>query len=161
MRPAMETKFQPRLRRSWPVRLTRRLPIFLAALAMQARSAFAEDWGMGDANSKLSLPDVFAPASSPAHEIRTLAWFVIAITAAILVVVGGLLVYAIVRFRARPGDDAREPPQVYGSNPIEFAWTVVPLLIVFVLTLTTASAICTPQDPPRPPTAINVRATGQ
>jgi cytochrome c oxidase subunit 2 len=160
MRRAMETKFQPLLRRSWPIRLTRRLPIFLAVLAAQARSALAEDWGMGNANSKLSLPDVFAPVSNPAHEIRTLAVFTIAITAAIFVVVGGLLAYAIVRFRARPEDDTREPPQVYGSNPIEFAWTVVPLLIVFVLILTTARTIYTVQDAPRPPNAINVRVIG-
>src|SRR5260370_14215462 len=160
MRLAMETKSQPLLRPSWPIRLTRRLPLFFAALAVQARSALAEDWGMGNANSKLSLPDVFAPVSTPAHEIRTVAWFVIAITAAILVVVGGLLAYAIVRFRARPGDDAREPPQVYGSNPIEFAWTVVPLLIVFVLILTTARTIYTIQAAPRPPNTINVRVIG-
>jgi cytochrome c oxidase subunit 2 len=76
------------------------------------------------------------------------------------VVVGGLLAYAIVRFRARPEDDAREPAQVYGSNPIEFAWTVVPILIVFVLILTTARTIYTIQAAPRPPNAINVRVIG-
>ena len=34
-----------------------------------------------------------------------------------------------------------EPPQVYGSNQIEAAWTVIPLLIVFVLVGVTARVI--------------------
>jgi cytochrome c oxidase subunit 2 len=56
-------------------------------------------------------------------------------------VVGGLLAYSLIRFRRRPGDEAREPPQVYGSNQIELAWTVVPVLIVVVLFLATVRYI--------------------
>ncbi len=33
------------------------------------------------------------------------------------------------------------PPQVYGSNQIEIAWTVIPLLIVFVLIMVTARVV--------------------
>src|SRR4029077_9214553 len=95
-----------------------------------------------------------------AHQISTLAWFVIAITTAVFVVGAGRLTYAIVRFRAAPGLENRDPPQVYGCNPIEFAWTVVPILIVFVLILTTARTIYTIQAAPRPPNAINVRVIG-
>ena len=50
------------------------------------------------------------------------------------VVVFGLLVYCVVRFRKRAdGDDGREPPQVYGSNQVELAWTVIPVLIVVIM----------------------------
>src|SRR5271155_677980 len=120
-------------------------------------SAWAEDWGMGDSNAKIPPSSVFNPASTPAHEINTVAFFVISITAVIFVIVGGLLAYSVIRFRARAGDDDREPPQVYGSNPIEFAWTTIPILIVFVLFLTTARTIYTVQAAPRPPGAISVR----
>ena len=72
---------------------------------------------------------IFDAAGAPADAIRTLSLLVLAITAVIFVVVGGLLVYCLVRYRRRPGDDGREPPQVYGSNPVELAWTVVPILI--------------------------------
>ncbi|HJY83963.1 MAG TPA: hypothetical protein VKK81_23110 [Candidatus Binatia bacterium] len=40
---------------------------------------------------------------------------------AVFLVVGGLLAYIIIRFRHRPADTSREPPQVYGSNQIELA----------------------------------------
>jgi len=83
-------------------------------------------------------PSIFAPVSTPAFAIRELSFLVLAIVTFIFVVVAGLTVYAIIRYRRRPGDDGREPPQVYGSTQIELAWTVVPFLIVIVLFLTTA-----------------------
>lgn len=127
---------------------------------MASRCAFAQDWGMGRSNAKIPLNDVFTPVSTPAHEIDRLAWFVIGICTAIALTVGGLLAYSVLRFRARPGDDGREPPQVYGSNPIEFAWTVIPILIAFVLILTTARTIYTVQDVVPPPNAVHVRVIG-
>jgi cytochrome c oxidase subunit 2 len=86
-------------------------------------------------------PSMFAPVSTPALAIREVSFLVLAITTVIFVVVAGLTVYAIIRFRRRPGDDGREPPQVYGSSQIELAWTVVPFLIVIVLFLTTTRYI--------------------
>ncbi len=121
---------------------------------------FASDWGMGASNSRLSQPYVFAPVSTPAYAIDTLAWFVISICAGIALVVGSLIAYSIVRFRAREGDDGSEPPQVYGSNPMELAWTAVPVLIVFVLILTTARTIYTVQAATPPPGALKVRVIG-
>src|SRR5262245_58134553 len=64
-------------------------------------------------------PTLFAPVSTPAFAIREVSLFVLGVTAVIFVIVGGLGVYAIVRYRRRPGDSDREPPQVYGSTQIE------------------------------------------
>src|SRR2546427_5246151 len=89
----------------------------------------------------IQTPSIFAPASTPAFAIRELPFLVLAIVTFIFVVVAGLTVYAIIRFRRRPGDDGREPPQVYGSTQIELAWTLVPFLIVVVLFLTTTRYI--------------------
>jgi cytochrome c oxidase subunit 2 len=77
---------------------------------------------------------IFAPASPPAESIRHLFILVLAITGAIFVVVEAALLYSIVRFRA-PAPVQTEPAQVYGSNPIEVAWTVTPALIVFLIVL--------------------------
>ena len=76
--------------------------------------------------SALPVPSVFAPVSTPAFLIRDLSWLMLAVSAAIFAVVAYLLVYALVRYRARGGEDDHEPPQVYGSNSIEIAWIVVP-----------------------------------
>src|SRR5262249_39797801 len=84
---------------------------------------------------------IFAPESTPAKSIVNLSIFVLVITGIIFVVVGTLLVYVIVKFRGKATDTGREPAQVYGSNQIELAWTVIPVLIVVVLFLATARVI--------------------
>jgi cytochrome c oxidase subunit 2 len=138
----------------------KRLTLTIAAVAGFTRSALANDWGMGESNAQIAPSSIFDPVSTPAYQIDTVAYFVLAITGVIFVVVAGLLAYSIVRFRARAGDDGREPPQVYGSNPIEFAWTTVPVLIVLVLILVTARTTYLVQSPVRPPTALGVRVIG-
>ena len=87
------------------------------------------------------ISNMFEPVSKPAEKIHELAELVIAICAGIFVTVAGLLLYVILRFRARPGDARSEPPQVYGSNNLEAAWTIVPVIIVVVLFLATARTI--------------------
>jgi cytochrome c oxidase subunit II len=131
-----------------------------ASLMLGSIPACAEDWGMGAVNRQIARGAVFSPVSTPASTIATLAWFSLAITLAIFLTVGGLLLYSIVRFRARPSDEQREPPQLYGSNPIEFAWTAIPLLIVFVLALTTVRTIYDVQAAVEPADAVDVRVIG-
>jgi len=77
------------------------------------------------------------PASPPAESIRFLIIFVTAVCAFILAVVWGVLFYSLLRFRRKKaaGSVENEPPQVYGSMPIEIAWTVAPAIIVFLLVL--------------------------
>jgi cytochrome c oxidase subunit II len=106
------------------------------------------------------VPSIFAPESVPAHSISQLAGFVLAITGVIFVVVAGLLVYVVVRFRRRADDDGTEPAQIYGSGPVEAAWTIVPFLIVVVLALTTARVIHEIQDARQPPGALEVQVIG-
>jgi cytochrome c oxidase subunit 2 len=92
------------------------------------------------------ITNIFQPLSQPAQEIREVSLLVIAICATIFLIVAGLLVFTIVRYRHRAGDEASEPPQIYGSNQIELAWTVLPILIVFVLILVTSRTIADIQD---------------
>jgi len=108
----------------------------------------------------LSPTNIFAPASTPANTILGLSLFVLAVTAAIFVTVFSLLVYAVVKFRKRTDDDGREPPQVYGSNQVELAWTVIPVLIVVALFMATARVIGSVQKAARPSNAIEVIAIG-
>src|SRR5262245_23756138 len=101
-------------------------------------------------SGSLLLADVstFNPASPSAESIRSLFIMVLAITGAIFVIFEGVLLYSIIRFkptRLTPegrmqgegagASDSAEPPQVYGSMPIEVAWTVAPILICLLLFL--------------------------
>lgn len=76
----------------------------------------------------LRSPDMFNPQSTPAHSIFDLSILVLKVTGIIFVVVVTLLFYAILKYRKRPEDNDHEPPQVFGSNQIELAWTVLPIL---------------------------------
>jgi cytochrome c oxidase subunit 2 len=78
---------------------------------------------------------IFDPVSPSGESIRSLAYFVLAVTGVIFLLVEGILLYSVYRFRHGPPKGANEPPQVYGSKPIEIAWTSAPGLVVFVLIL--------------------------
>jgi cytochrome c oxidase subunit 2 len=96
---------------------------------------------------------IFDPVSPPAEWIRDLSVLVLAISGFIFVAVEGILIYSIVRFRRRGAAESAEPPQVYGSKPIEIAWTAAPALTVFVLILVTARTIWQVNLPPPEPQA--------
>ncbi|PYX06500.1 MAG: cytochrome c oxidase subunit II [Acidobacteria bacterium] len=108
----------------------------------------------------LSPTNIFAPASTPAESIFGLSMFVLSVTAAIFVVVFSLLAYSAVKFRKRNNDDGREPPQVYGSNQVELAWTVIPILIVVALFMATARVIADIQKASPSANAVEVVAIG-
>lgn len=106
---------------------------------------------------------VFVSKSPEAREIRQLSWLVVCIAAGIFLVVEGLLVYAIIRYRRRKdADESDEPVQLYGSNPVELAWTVIPILIVVALCLATVRTIQTVQPTmmERPENALTVEVIG-
>jgi len=112
------------------------------------------------AHGASSPTSIFSPASTPAQSIYGLSIFVLAITAAVFVLVFGLLVYAVIKFRARAQDDKQEPPQVYGSSQVETAWTVIPVLIVLVLFLATGRVIANVQEAAKPQNALEVTVIG-
>ena len=132
--------------------LTRSQLFSLALAGMRAMPSRAQ--------GGLTTPSILAPASTPAHEIYALSQFVLMITGAIFVVVGGLLAFVIIKFHARRDDAEHEPAQIYGSTQVELAWTVIPVLIVVVLFLTTARVIFAIQDAPEPKTALDVTVVG-
>jgi cytochrome c oxidase subunit II len=129
---------------------------FLVVTLATATSCLAQTSAEGSSSTSTNI---FAPASTPADSIYDLSLFVLAITGVIFLIVFGLLFYAAVKYRGRSGDN-REPVQIYGSNELELAWTVVPVLIVMVLFLSSARVIHAVQDARKPPGAIEVTAVG-
>jgi cytochrome c oxidase subunit 2 len=120
----------------------------LAAIAM---SAFGAD-----------PTNIFAPVGTPAESIFGLSMLVLGITAAIFLVVAGILVYVLVRYRSRGSEGAseQEPHQIYGSNQIELSWTAIPILIVVMLFLATTRVIYTTEHAPKPADALDVTVIG-
>lgn len=57
----------------------------------------------------------------------------------VFVLVEGVLVYAIFRFRGKPTDP--EPHQIHGNTTVEIVWTVVPALILAAIAVPTVKAI--------------------
>lgn len=94
-------------------------------------------WLLAVGESPLQDVSIVSPASPQARSIVDLGILTIAIAAIIFLIVEGVLIYTAWRFRQRrePPDKRVEPAQVYGSQPIEVAWTAAPALIVFFLTL--------------------------
>src|SRR5262245_48668359 len=84
---------------------------------------------------------IFDPVAPPADAIRSLSFMVFAITGLIFLLVEGILFYSVVRFRRTDANAGTEPPQVYGSKPIEIAWTAAPALVVFLLVLVSARTL--------------------
>src|SRR5262249_12635703 len=107
-----------------------------------------------------SVANIFRPLSTPAQSIYGLSMLVVAVCLAIFLVVAGVLAYTIVRFRRPTVDVDREPPQVYGSNQIEIAWTVIPIVIVLVLSMATARVISDVQNKRPPNNALRVTVVG-
>lgn len=107
------------------------------------------------------IADMFQPLSRPAEMIHEAAVLVLLICAGIFLVVTGLLVFIVIRFRKPANDNGQEPPQIYGSTHIELAWTVIPILITVVLVLVTSRTIGEIQNMKMPEDALKVRIVGR
>jgi len=90
------------------------------------------------------------------QSIRDLYDFVFLIAVGVFVLVEGLIVIAVIRFRRRPGD-TELPKQVHGNNALEILWTIIPTALVgvmFVLSFITLTKV----DEVKGATDIRIRA---
>jgi cytochrome c oxidase subunit 2 len=78
-------------------------------------------------NGGIAPPD---PASPNAERSRDTYWIVLGFTGVIFVLVEGLLIAFILRYRGRQRPREVEGPQVIGHNRLELIWTVLPVLVL-------------------------------
>ena len=97
------------------------------------------------------------PRSDYAQQIQDLLESLTFWVVVIFVIVQGLLVYAVVRFRARPG--APEPKHIHGNTMLEIAWTIAPAFILAAVAVPTVLTIYKTQAKP-PDDALVVKAIG-
>ncbi len=77
------------------------------------------------------VESLYPPAAVTAQgaKIRELYTIIFLIAVVIFFVVEGLIVWTVLRYRRKPGDDVL-PAQTHGNNVAEIVWTVVPTIIV-------------------------------
>jgi cytochrome c oxidase subunit II len=74
----------------------------------------------------------FDPVTTQGLSITNLFILELVISALLLALVGGWLGWALVRYRARPGDTT-DPPQISGNRTLELVWTITPAVILAVI----------------------------
>ena len=127
---------------------TRRRLLFSAVLAAAALLLSA-------CNSNLPQ-DTLTPQGPYARRPDTLFNWVFGIAVFVFFLVEGLLVYALFKFRHRPGRAV--PAQVHGNKRLEIAWTVAPAVLLAAIAVPTIVLIFGLTQ--RPPGALSIRVVG-
>jgi cytochrome c oxidase subunit II len=92
-----------------------------------------------------------------ARSIADLYWVMFGAAVVVLAIVVGALVIAGIRFRERPGHQAR---QYHGNNLLELIWTVVPTLMVITFSVLSFQRLALVNDVDSG-AAMTVKAEGQ
>ena len=98
------------------------------------------------------------PASREAGRIDFVFWFVTVICVAIFAIVAAVIVYSLLKFRARPDDDLDGAP-IHGHTGLEIAWTAVPTVLVIAIAVVSAIVLAKNGHAGANPLRVNV--TGQ
>src|SRR5919106_2315139 len=96
-----------------------------------------------------------APEGPVAEKQAELYWLVFWIAVAVFVLVEGLLVFAMIRFRRRSDDDT--PRQIHGNTRLEVVWTIIPALLLAGVAVPTVGTIFDLAQTPS--NALEVRVT--
>jgi cytochrome c oxidase subunit 2 len=103
-------------------------------------------------------PAFIDPRGPVAATESTIWWIIFGICVFVFVGVTSVLLYSVIRFRARPGSP--EPRQIHGNTTIEIIWTIAPtLLLMGILAMTIGTMFGPLQQPTGQPT-LNVKAIG-
>ncbi len=96
-----------------------------------------------------------APKGDFARAVDTLFRSTVRWAVVVFVLVEGALIYAIVRYRSRPGRP--EPAQFHGSALLEVIWTIIPAtILVFIAVPTVRTIFRTAETPSGDPLVIEV-----
>ncbi len=97
------------------------------------------------------------PTSTEARLIDGLFWLMMFIGGAIFLLVQGALLYSVIAFR-KPADDDTDGPNVHGNFTLEFVWTAIPTIIVFILSVYSYVVWVNIQAPQENELSVNVVA---
>jgi len=100
--------------------------------------------------------EAFGPVAQKQLDLfNVILWVMVAV----FILVEGVLVYAIVRYRRRPGD--AKPPQIHGKTSLEIILTIIPTILVLALGIWSVFTLFELEEPPTDgPTPLQVTVTG-
>ena len=96
-------------------------------------------------------------ASTVAGRVDALYVFLLVVSVAMTLLIAGLIVYFIIKYRRRTEDELGTP--VTGALTLELLWTVIPFLIIMVMFVWGASVYFTLSRPPRD--ALEIQVVGK
>jgi cytochrome c oxidase subunit 2 len=91
----------------------------------------------GVAAVALLIPWLPTSASKERDRIDFVFWFTTGIAIFIFALVVAVILFSVVKFRARPDDDTDGPP-IHGHTGLEIAWTAVPTVLVTAIAIISA-----------------------
>lgn len=105
-----------------------------------------------------SPQDILAPASPPAGDIAGLFYLIFWVALFIFVLVEGLLVFFVIRYRRRAEDEY--PEQYHGNTKLEATWTAIPALILIVVFAFTVRTMAQAGSTAAPAEGMPIQVTG-
>ena len=100
--------------------------------------------------------DTLEPKGDVARRIDNLIDPVFIVAGVVFVLVQGLILVAIIKFRARP--DSPEPEQIHGNTRLEVGWTLIPAVILVAVAVPTIATIFDLARKPDNPINVTVTA---
>jgi cytochrome c oxidase subunit 2 len=100
------------------------------------------------------------PESPNASHTQTAYYVILGFTSAIFLLVEGLLVVFVVKYRRRGRARAVEGAQVHGHTRLELIWTVIPVLILCVIGVVVFVELPKINDAPAATNAIHITVEG-
>lgn len=104
---------------------------------------------------------VFEPQGPVARSIMELINWSLMWMLLVIIVVFGLFIFIVWKYREKPENMDYEPPEEHGSTMLEIIWTGIPILIIAALTIPTVTTLYDLEEVPqgfeeKEPVTINV-----
>ena len=96
-------------------------------------------------------------ASTRAVEVDQLFRVLLGVSTVIFFLVEGALIYAVLRFRKKAGDES-DAPAIHGNTSLEILWTLIPAAIVVVIGVYSFQVLGSIEAPGRGPRVVEVIA---
>ncbi len=93
------------------------------------------------------LPLFPVAASTSAQRVDTLFFYLIGLSGLIILGIGAVMLYSMVKYRRRSEDEI--PEQISGSNRLELTWTLIPVVLSLFTFAWGAREYLTNADPPK------------